>query len=142
LLRLLAGSEDYGVHRAALSSARRLWGEDSPEPDYAAVQNPAFTADDEREELLRRLRERGDARRLLEILPKVDEGTAERLKGILLNRQPLPVAESQTVVAGPDPVAAGVAAHLLGRAGPGAHGAAEAVAPALRRWWGEWDSSR
>jgi ParB family chromosome partitioning protein len=142
LLRLLAESDDAGVYHAALASARRLWGEDSPEPDYAAVQNPEFTADDERDELFRRLRERGDARRLLEILPKVNADTAERLKGILLNRQPLPVAEAQTVVAGPDPVAAGVAAHLLGRAGPEARDAGIAIATALRRWWGEWDGGR
>jgi ParB family chromosome partitioning protein len=143
LLRLLAQADDADVANSALSSARRLWGEDSPEPDYAAVQNPAFTDDEDvREELLRRQRERGDARRLLEILPRLDAETAESVRGILLNRQPLPVAEAQTVVAGPDVVAAGVAAHLLGRAGPGAPGAGAAVAAALRRWWGEWDRCR
>jgi ParB family chromosome partitioning protein len=51
----------------------------------------------------------------------------------------VPVAEAQAVLAGPDPAAAGVAAHLLGRAG--ATGAA-AVAAALARWWGEWDKGR
>jgi ParB family chromosome partitioning protein len=143
LLRLLAQSDDQGVCQAALASARRLWGPDSPEPDYAVVQNPEFLSDeDECETLFRRLRERGDARRLLELLPKLDAETAERVKGLLLNRQPLPVAEAQAVVAGPDAVAAGVAAHLLGRAGPAAPSAGPAVAAALRRWWGEWDNGR
>jgi ParB family chromosome partitioning protein len=96
--------------------------------------------DDEQGDLFRRLQERGDARRMLEILPKLSAATAERLKGILLSRQPLPVAEAQTVVAGPDAAAAGVAAHLLGRAGAAEVGAA--VAAALKRWWGEWDKGR
>jgi ParB family chromosome partitioning protein len=142
LLRLLAVTNDSGVAQFALGSARRLWGADSPEPDNAAVQNRHVLDEEEHEELLRRLRERGDARRLLETLPKLDAETAEAVKGILLNRQPLPVAEAAAVVAGPDAVAAGVAAHLLGRAGPGAGAAGPAVAAALRRWWGEWDSGR
>src|SRR5581483_5873142 len=78
--------------------------------------------------------------RMLEILPKLYAEAAERLKGILLSRQPLPVAEAQAVLAGPDAAAAGVAAHLLGRAG--AAEAGSAVAGALRRWWGEWDKGR
>jgi ParB family chromosome partitioning protein len=44
------------------------------------------------------------------------------------------------VAAGPDAAAAGVAAHLLGRAGDAASGSA--VAAALGRWWGEWDKGR
>jgi ParB family chromosome partitioning protein len=39
LLRLLAETSDYTVFVSALSSARRIWGEASLEPDYAAVQN-------------------------------------------------------------------------------------------------------
>jgi hypothetical protein len=77
---------------------------------------------------------------MLEILARMDRDAAARLKGILLSRQPLPVAEAQAVVAGPDPAAAGVAAHLLGRAG--ATEAGPAVASALTYWWGEWDKGR
>lgn len=139
LLRLLAETDDWSLFQAALASARRLWGAESPEPDYAAVQNPQAATWDE---LFRRLQEHGDARRLLEVLPKLDADAAVRLKRILLTRQPLPVAEAQVVVAGPDAVPAGVAAHLLGRAGAGAKGSGPAVAAALRRWWGEWDQGR
>src|SRR5262249_2252805 len=142
LRKLLAETDDWSVFHAALASARRLWGAESPEPDYAAVQNTEAVMPDERDELFRRLQERGDARRLMEILPKLDADGAERLKVILLNRQPLPVAEAQAAVAGPDAVAAGVAAHLLGRAGPEAAGSGKAVAAALRRWWDEWDKNR
>jgi ParB family chromosome partitioning protein len=95
------------------------------------------------EELIRRLQERGDAKRLLELLPKLYKGARDRLKAILLARRPLPIAEAQAVVAGPNGPAAGVAAHLLGRAGPAeAKNAGPAVASALARWWGEWDKGR
>jgi ParB family chromosome partitioning protein len=139
LLRLLAGGVDYEMLETALTAARRLWGEESLEPDYAVVRNTEIDPDVQ-EGVLRRLQERGDARRLLEILPRLDAETAGRLKGILLSRQPLPVAEAQAVVAGPDAAAAGVAAHLLGRAGAAESG--PPVAAALARWWGEWDKGR
>src|SRR5262249_63319 len=132
LRKLLAETDDWSVFHAALASARRLWGAESPEPDYAAVQNTEAVMPDERDELFRRLQERGDARRLMEILPKLDADGAERLKVILLNRQPLPVAEAQAGVAGPDAVAAGGAARLLGRAGPEAGGGG----------WDEGDKNR
>jgi ParB family chromosome partitioning protein len=139
LLKLLADPNNSAVLEEALASARRLWGRDSLEPDYAALRNENLESDD-LDTIIRRLQERGDARRLLEILPRVPADSAERLKGILLSRQPLPVAEAQTVVAGPDAAAAGVAAHLLGRAAVSESGAP--VAAALRRWWGEWDKGR
>src|SRR5262249_35803777 len=40
LLRTLATDEDWDVVAAAHKSARRLWGTDSLEPDYALLQNP------------------------------------------------------------------------------------------------------
>jgi ParB family chromosome partitioning protein len=139
LLKLLADPDNSAVLEEAMASARRLWGRDSLEPDYAAVCNENLEPD-ELDKIVRRLQEHGDARRMLEILPRLHSEAAERLKSILLSRQPLPVAEAQTVVAGPDAAAAGVAAHLLGRAGVAESGAP--VAAALRRWWGEWDRGR
>jgi ParB family chromosome partitioning protein len=145
LLRLLAEvppvveGDPHWLFQTTLTSARRLWGADSLEPDYAAVRNPTIDAED-LDALVRRLKERGDARRLLEILPRLHPDPAGRLKSILLGRQPLPVAEAQTVVGTPDAAAAGVAAHLLGRAKAAESG--PPVAAALARWWAEWDSGR
>jgi ParB family chromosome partitioning protein len=139
LLRLLAELPEPWALERALAAARRLWGAESLEPDYAAVRNPEIDPE-ELDSQFRRLQERGDARRLLEILPKLGPEPAGRLKSILLGRQPLPVAEAQAVVAGHDPAAAGVAAHLLGRAAAAESG--PAVAAALARWWGEWDRGR
>ena len=141
LLRLLVETDDLRTLDTALASARRLWGADSLEPDYAGVRNPEVSPDTILfDTFVRRLQERGDARRLLEILPQLHEEAAERVKGILLGRQPLPVAEAESVTAGRDVLAVGVAAHLLGRAG--AASSAPVVAAALRRWWGEWDKGR
>jgi ParB family chromosome partitioning protein len=147
LLRLLARTDDIMVFDTALASARRLWGEESPEPDYAAVQNTAYwAAGDEPpggvKDLFRRLEEHGEARRLLEILPRLEAEAAERLESILLKRQPVPVADAQVVLAGPDAMAAGVAAHLLGRASSEAAASSKAIATALRRWWEEWQKGR
>jgi ParB family chromosome partitioning protein len=139
LLRLLAELDYAYILGIALTSARKLFGRDSLEPDYAAVRNPNLNFD-ERDVVFRRLQEQGDARRMLEILPRLYPEAAERLKGFLLARQPLPIKEAEAVLAGPDALAAGVAAHLLGRAGA-AH-AGSAVASALRRWWEEWDKGR
>ena len=139
LLRLLAETASAALVEVALDSARKLWGGDSLEPDYAAVRN-SNSKPDVRDVLFRRLQEHGDARRLLEILPRVYPEAAGRLKGILLSRQPLPVTEAQVVASGPDAAAAGVAAHLLGRAGEPV--SEPVVAAALRRWWGEWDKGR
>jgi ParB family chromosome partitioning protein len=103
------------------------------------VRNPNIQGDN-LDALFRRLQERGDARRLLEILPRLYPEAAARLKGVLLSRQPLPVAEAEAVAAAPDAAAAGVAAHLLGRAAAPSSG--PVIAAALRKWWGEWDTKR
>jgi ParB family chromosome partitioning protein len=139
LLKLLAQEANPWMLETVVASARRLWGEDSLEPDCAVLRNPELD-EDEREALFRRLKERGDARRLLEVLPKLYPEAAQRIKSILLGRQPLPVAEAQAVVAGPDAAVAGMAAHLLGRAR--ASEAGPSVAAVLGRWWAEWDKGR
>jgi ParB family chromosome partitioning protein len=137
LRRLLTETRNTDVFENALTSARKLWGHDSLEPDYAALQNGGT---EDADDLLRRVQERGDAKRLLEILPRAGEEVAARLREILLQRQPPPVAEARAVVSAPDAAAAGVAANLLGRAGDATAG--PAVASALRRWWEEYDRLR
>jgi ParB family chromosome partitioning protein len=140
LMRILAETENETVFEAALKAARRLWGGDSLEPDYAGIRNRNVDRD-ALEDLFNRLRERGDARRLLEILPLLADETAATLQNILLARRPLPIAEARAILGGSNAAAAGVAAVLLGRADPDpANG--KAVAEALARWWKEYDRSR
>ena len=91
LQRLLAQTAEPWVLETVLASARRLWGEEALGPDVAVLRNPGLDGG-ERDVLFRRLKERGDARRLLEALPQLGPETARRVRDILLSRQPLPVA--------------------------------------------------
>src|SRR5262249_52921113 len=91
LLRLLAEDNNWTVGSVALTSARRLWGAESLEPDYAAIQNPFAPAHaNEIRDALKRVCEKGDARRLFEILPKCPPPTQDALATSLLNRVPPP----------------------------------------------------
>ena len=130
LLRLLTETTDGFLLDTALNSARRLWGQDSLEPDYAALRNVKAKDGFDWDELFRRLQEKGDARPMLEILPRLDEEAAGRVKAILLSRQPLPVAEAETVVAAPDALAA--ASRPTCSAGPRPRGRGQR----WRRRWG------
>ncbi len=117
LLRLLAKEAD--VVEAAMAAARRLWGQDSLEPDYAVVQNEDLDHLDDHEKILARLRDRGEPRRIFEILPKCPAPVRATLATGLLNRAEPPVAEALAALDSPDPTTAGTAAHILGRAGAG-----------------------
>ena len=92
LLRLLAKEAD--VVEAAMAAARRLWGQDSLEPDYAVVQNEDLDHLDDHEKILARLRDRGEPRRIFEILPKCPAPVRATLATGLLNRAEPPVAEA------------------------------------------------
>src|SRR5262249_10351990 len=70
LLRLVTDDPDYRVSAAALASARRLWGRESLEPDYAHVQRTLPRTEVLFQESVKRACENGDARRLFEILPR------------------------------------------------------------------------
>src|SRR5205823_11828208 len=61
LLRLLAQEGNWNVVNAALTSARRLWGVGSLEPDYALIQNRSAPAHaNEVRDALKRVCELGD----------------------------------------------------------------------------------
>jgi ParB family chromosome partitioning protein len=139
LLRLLAGDDDWSGVWPALTSARRLWGEQSLEPDYALLQNRVYDAEEELEESLKRVCERGDSRRLFEVLPRGREEVQEVLGTTLLNRPALPVAEARAALGSADERTAQVAARVLGRAGPKEAGAGPDLAAALHRWREVWE---
>jgi ParB family chromosome partitioning protein len=127
LLRLLAEDEDGMVVAVAMAAARRLFGRDSLEPDYAMLQNDAFSALSGRDETVARVRDRGEPRRIFEILPHCSDDVIATLSAGLLNRAELPVAEARSVLDSSSIITAGVAAHVLGRAGSKAVDAASAV---------------
>jgi ParB family transcriptional regulator, chromosome partitioning protein len=143
LLRLLAEDNNWTVGSVALTSARRLWGAESLEPDYATIQNrfaPAHA--NEIRDALKRVCEKGDARRIFEILPKCPPQTQDALATSLLNRVPAPLAEAQGALGSPDERTARLAAHIVGRAGASASTAGKLLQAALEKWLKVWEERR
>jgi ParB family chromosome partitioning protein len=145
LLRLLAKDEEGGdVIEAALASARRLWGKDSLEPDYALLQNQEcfdeYNSDDQ--EVLRRVCERGEPRRIMEILSHSHPSTQTSLATSLLNRPTLPLAEAQAAISSSDERTVQLAAQILGRVGKEAFQSGAALQTALPKWRNLWEERR
>jgi ParB family chromosome partitioning protein len=143
LLRLLAEDVNAVVVSAARTAARKLWGAEALDPDYALLQNrsPQVNAV-EMQDALKRVCERGDARRIFEILPKCPPQTQEALAISLLNRVPAPLAEAQGALGSPEEATARLAAHLIGRAGASASAAGKPLQEALEKWLKVWDERR
>lgn len=144
LLRLLATDDNWEVYSSALTGARRLWGEESMEPDYALFQNPIsddFAGyDDSIEKALARVCKEGEPRRLFEIMAKCGPDVQATLTATLLNRPSLPVAEAQAALASPDENTVRLAAQVLGRAKAAL--AVEALQAALKKWRAAWQDRR
>lgn len=136
LLEILAGSEFI---ETALPAARRLFGMDSLEPDYAVMRaqyEDGLDDDIEREHgCLRRVCERGDPARIFELLPQV-RARFDDLAFHLLHLQPLPEGPAAAALTSPHAGAVEVAAGVIGRTGARSH--AKAVTAALTHWLGEW----
>jgi ParB family chromosome partitioning protein len=118
LLRLLKDEENWNVTLVALGSARRLWGPESLEPDYAFLQNKevGYSAEEELQDSVSRVCARGEPKRIFEILPGCEKDVQDTLAANLLNRVPLPIAEAQSAIGGTDERTVQLSAHILGRA--------------------------
>ncbi|MGP0065863.1 MAG: HEAT repeat domain-containing protein [Isosphaeraceae bacterium] len=136
LLKLLA--EDSEVLSEAMTAARRLWGRDTLEPDYAVLQNDEVDSLADYDETLARVRDRGEPRRIFEILPNCLDDAIGILSTGLLNRSELPVSEARSALASPEIITAGVAAQVLGRAGPRAADAGKDLEAELETWLRSW----
>jgi ParB family chromosome partitioning protein len=142
LLRTLATADDGDVIETARTSARRLHGEESLEPDYALVQSKSECVEDVLAESLKRVCERGDARRILEIVPKCRPAVQDQLATSLLNRPTQPIEEARLALASADERSAALAARLLARAGVRSPEIAAALTGALDRWRALWNERR
>jgi ParB family chromosome partitioning protein len=144
LLRLLAQEEDDSMVGAAMAAARRLWGRDGLEPDYAVLQNEGVVNLDDYDELVQSVCKRGDARRLLEIVSRCPAEVRPEVTVGLLSRADLPVAEAIAALDNPHPVPVLIAAEILGRAGARAAGkaAGTTLESALAKWRKIWEEKR
>ena len=144
LLDRLEHDDDYDVAQLAAASLRKLDGDDSLEPDYAIACAPHEGLEPRTVE---RLRERGDAARILDLLPKVAEDREDELvrplTAALLARSPLPLdAAAERLESVHDRVAQ-VAAQIVARAGKAAakaHG--KGVIAAARQAAEAWAKAR
>lgn len=134
LLRLAATNDEIGEE--AFFSARKLFGPDSLEPNYAWIQNAL--ADRESEDVQIVLK-RGDADRLFTLLPNCeDDEIRHAVIRSLLARDPLPLEAASQAINAAQPWTVSVAAKVLGRAGEAASGSRDALATALTRWSDVW----
>lgn len=138
LLRLIREESPSSVEEAAFAAARKLWGPDALEPDEALLQNPYPEYVDEFPEVLRRACERSSPSRIFEILPLCRDYVRKSLRRAVLARDQLPIAEAERAIESADPIVAGLAAQILGRAGDAARGASKPLESALGRWWKAW----
>jgi ParB family chromosome partitioning protein len=125
----------------AKTSARRLWGEDSLEPDYAILQNKhvsSYHAADS----LQRVAEKGDSGRILEILPGANPSHKEELSRTVINRPELPVEAAKKALGGNDAGTVRLAAQIAGRVGPKAGDAEKALEAAIDKWAKAWEEKR
>jgi ParB family chromosome partitioning protein len=134
LLRLAAKNDEIGEE--AFFSARKLFGPDSLEPNYAWVQNPLAEAESEDVQVILK---RGDADRLFTLLPNCrDEDIRRAVIRALLAREPLPLAAASQALNASQPWTVSVAAKVLGRAGEAATASRDTLATALTRWSDAW----
>ncbi len=141
LLKLVATLPVWTI-RGTLESARRVFGLDSLEPDYAVLRNPASPRIDGFDAILDRVRDRGQPSKIFEIFPKCPDQTRGKLRDGLLSRSEFPILEAKAALDSPDASTAGLAARVLGRAGLAAADAAGSVLAALARWQATWDKKR
>src|SRR5262249_6702925 len=123
LLRLLSTDEDSSIQEAAMKAARELWGADSLEPDYALLQNPAVEDPDEVEDSIKRVQEKGEPKRMFEILAKASDEVQQVIAASLRNRAEPPIGDAQAAIGSNSERTVQVAAQILGRAGSKAAGA-------------------
>ena len=144
LLKAIRSDEEYLLANA-LSSARRLFGEDSLEPDYSLLQNTEYyfdEDDDEDRNVLERVSQRGEPSRIFETLPNASKSIRQLLIASLLKLDTPPLSEAIANVENLDPVSAEVAAHILGRAEIGAVKAGPALEKAIDHWRNQWRGHR
>jgi ParB family chromosome partitioning protein len=137
LLRLLAEDESWPVVREAMAAARRIWGMDSLEPDYALLQSgeaERFSLVEQVEGAAARVCERGEPGRIFGVLARCGDEIWQMLATALLNRPELPVAEALAALDGAAPRTAGLAARILGRAGKTAPRLVEALRKVRESW--------
>lgn len=138
LLRLIEKSRDEDIAECAMTSARRLYGDDL-EPDYAFLRCEGLPASEDEvnirlRQVLDRVCESGDAEQIFGVLSAVSEDwIADRLAGALLKREEPPLPAAVAALEQPSPQCVAAAAQVIGVVGKKDATTAKAVDAALVR---------
>ncbi|MCP4159147.1 MAG: hypothetical protein GY760_03660 [Deltaproteobacteria bacterium] len=113
LLDLIKQDKDEYVIEKAVESARKQFGNESLEPDYAAVQcvDKWYDVKDS----IKRINENGDPEKVLSLLHKCLDKTRTKLSSILLHAKPAPLNAAYETLSNTNEDSVAVAAHILGR---------------------------
>jgi ParB family chromosome partitioning protein len=142
LLLKIISTDQTGVLAVAIASASGLFGDNLLEVHFAFLANPLASHADT-DVAVRAVGEQADAARVFEQIDGFGLADQAAVGTLLVARRPLPTAAAVRALSGSGPVAARVAAKVVGYAGPGdpaAAGAGPALAEAFGRWhklWGE-----
>jgi ParB family chromosome partitioning protein len=143
LLKGLVGEEDGDTQEVFYNAARRHFGPDSLEPDYALLRNPELEYTYEaKEQALERVGKKGEPARILEVHEATrDSDVREKLTHLLINQATIPAAVLVKALGGREIETAALAARLLVRGGD-AKAPGDAFESALIAWRKRWDEEQ
>lgn len=146
LMKTVRTHGDTEIASAAYESARKLWGADSLDPNFALIQNPSAPNligphDDGTTEIDPVLK-RGDALKIMDVFPVCKPAIQNKLEAALLTRPELPVKEAVASLSHADEGTVRLATRLIGRVPDPDAGAKRAVGDALTKWWDVWQQRR
>lgn|GEM_PF-1062589 len=146
LMKTVRTHGDTEIASAAYESARKLWGPDSLEPNFALIQNPnapnLIGRNDDGTTELDPILNRGDALRIMDVFPVCKPTIQNRLEAALLTRPELPVKEAVASLSHADEGTVRLATRLIGRVADPDAAAKRAVGDALNKWWDVWQQRR
>ncbi|MEO1528680.1 MAG: HEAT repeat domain-containing protein, partial [Planctomycetota bacterium] len=121
----------------ALLPARRVFGDESLEPDYAVLRAEYFSDDAlvRDQQCLKRVCEQGEPKRIFDLL--AESQLSEELAAALYARDPAPVAEAVSALESPHQEVVQVAASLIGRSGGKSD--AKKLGSVLEHWIEKWE---
>ncbi len=132
---------DPNLVEVAVKAARRIWGEDSLEPDYARIQHQKLNINALRQSL-DRVCDKGTGERILAVLPRVNPAFQDELARSVISRRELPAEAARQALASTDARTCQLAAQIVGRLGVRAGNSEPALASALKHWRGDWEQRR
>lgn len=137
LEKLIRTDSDSDVAKSAVESLRKITGTDSLNADYALICSPISWLVSE---ALKKLKDHGEASKMLNLLPMVSNQSLQSVVDVLLSRTPLPLADAAKVLeTSKQGRTLSIAAQILGRGGEEAKKYGASMAQACENYRAVWD---